>query len=90
MEGSPEQIDVRAMQQEIAAVDGVKEVHDLHVWSISSSEHAVTCHVLIGEMTDDQAVLRLVTERIRTFGSFKRSTVQIEREHQGCEDRIIW
>lgn len=90
MEGSPEQIDVRAMQAEIAEVEGVKEVHDLHVWSISSSEHAVTCHVLIGEATDDQDVLRLVTERIRKYGSFERSTVQIEREHQGCEERIIW
>lgn len=90
MEGSPEQIDVRAMQAEIAEVEGVKEVHDLHVWSISSSEHAVTCHVLIGEATDDQDVLRLVTERIRKYGAFERSTVQIEREHQGCEERIIW
>lgn len=90
MEGSPEQIDVRAMQEEIAKVDGVKEVHDLHVWSISSSEHAVTCHVLIGEEADDQNVLRQVTERIRKYGTFERSTVQIERERQSCEERIIW
>lgn len=90
MEGSPEQIDVRAMQDEIAEVEGVKEVHDLHVWSISSSEHAVTCHVLIGEKTDDQDVLRHVTERIRKYGTFERSTVQIERERLCGEERIIW
>ncbi|VXA94122.1 potassium/proton-divalent cation antiporter [Exiguobacterium sp. 8H] len=90
MEGSPEQIDVRAMQEEISKVEGVKEVHDLHVWSISSSEHAATCHVLIGEETDDQDVLRQVTERIRKYGTFERSTVQIERERQCCEERIIW
>lgn len=90
MEGSPEEVDVLAMQQEIASVEGVKEVHDLHVWSISSSEHAVTCHVLIGEETDDQDVLRRVTERIRKYGAFKRSTVQIERDRQSCEERIIW
>ena len=90
MEGSPTQIDVRAMQKEIASIEGVKEVHDLHVWSISSSEHAVTCHVLIGEKTDDQDVLRRVTERIRKYGTFERSTVQVERDRQGCEERIIW
>ena len=90
MEGSPEQIDVRAMQAEIATVEGVKEVHDLHVWSISSSEHAATCHVLIGEDTDDQVVLRQVTKRIRKYGTFERSTVQVERERQCCEERIIW
>lgn len=90
MEGTPDQVDVVAMQRELGGVAGVKEVHDLHVWSISSNELAVTCHVLIEADTDDQRVLRDVTERIRQFATFERSTVQIEREAQCCEERTIW
>lgn len=90
MEGAPHQIDVVAMQDDLANIEGVKEVHDLHVWSITSNECAVTCHVLIGETTDDQRVLHDVTERMTQYGTFRRSTVQIEREAQGCEERTIW
>ena len=90
MEGTPNQVDVLAMQQAIRDVDGVKEVHDLHVWSISSSEHVITCHVLIGDGVDDQIVLHEVSAQIQTFGTFARSTVQIERTAQCCEERMIW
>ncbi|MCC5892517.1 cation diffusion facilitator family transporter [Exiguobacterium sp.] len=90
MEGAPAEVDVVAMQQDLMTVAGVKEVHDLHVWSITSNELAVTCHVLIGEATDDQKVLHEVTDRMKRFGTFKRSTVQIERAPQCCEERTIW
>ncbi len=90
MEGAPAEVDVVAMQQDLMTVAGVKEVHDLHVWSITSNEFAVTCHVLIGEATDDQEVLHEVTDRMKRFGTFKRSTVQIERASQCCEERTIW
>lgn len=90
MEGTPNQVDVLAMQRAIRDVDGVKEVHDLHVWSISSSEHVITCHVLIGDGVDDQKVLHEVSAQIQTFGTFARSTVQIERTAQCCEERMIW
>ncbi|WP_214844729.1 cation diffusion facilitator family transporter [Exiguobacterium sp. s150] len=90
MEGAPHEVDVVAMQNELLRVDGVNEIHDLHVWSITSNEYAVTCHVLIGETTNDQTVLRDVTERIKHFGTFKRSTVQIERAPACCKERTIW
>lgn len=90
MEGAPHEVDVVAMQNELLRVDGVNEIHDLHVWSITSNEYAVTCHVLIDETTDDQAVLHDVTNRINRFGAFKRSTVQIERAPACCKERTIW
>ncbi|WP_445001960.1 cation diffusion facilitator family transporter [Exiguobacterium alkaliphilum] len=90
MEGAPHEVDVIAMQNELLRVDGVNEIHDLHVWSITSNEYAVTCHVLIDETTDDQAVLHDVTNRINRFGAFERSTVQIERAHACCKERTIW
>ena len=90
MEGAPHEVDVVAMQNELLRVDGVNEIHDLHVWSITSNEYAVTCHVLIDETTDDQAVLHDVTNRINRFGAFERSTVQIERAPACCKERTIW
>ncbi|QUE85974.1 cation diffusion facilitator family transporter [Exiguobacterium alkaliphilum] len=90
MEGAPHEVDVVAMQRDLLTVTGVNEVHDLHVWSITSNEYAVTCHVLIDETTDDQAVLHDVTNRINRFGAFERSTVQIERAPACCKERTIW
>ena len=81
MEGAPHEVDVVAMQNELLRVDGVNEIHDLHVWSITSNEYAVTCHVLIDETTDDQAVLHDVTNQpvrcIRTLDRPNRAGTRL-------------
>lgn len=49
LEGAPAHVDVREVQAAIQAVAGVEEVHDLHVWTISSGRHAMSGHVVIEE-----------------------------------------
>lgn len=59
MEATPSNIDVDQLEQDIQDLQGVEEVHDLHVWSISAGKHALTCHI-----TTEQPLktLNLVTD----------------------------
>ena len=54
LEGTPTGIDMEAMVRDLMGIDGVQGVHDLHAWSISSSMHALSAHVL----TDDVSLSR--------------------------------
>jgi cobalt-zinc-cadmium efflux system protein len=52
LEGAPQGIDPDALGADLAAIDGVAELHDLHVWQIGSDESAVSAHVLVGAPFD--------------------------------------
>jgi cobalt-zinc-cadmium efflux system protein len=52
LEGAPREIDPDALGADLAAVDGVAELHDLHVWQIGSGESAVSAHILVGAPHD--------------------------------------
>jgi solute carrier family 30 (zinc transporter), member 2 len=46
MEGSPKEIDIEELLQDIAEVKGVEDIHDFHLWSISSGKFALSCHLM--------------------------------------------
>jgi len=50
MEGVPRDIDLGAVGGDLASVDGVSHVHDLHVWALDSSSYAVSAHVVIDDL----------------------------------------
>jgi len=81
LEGTPSHIDVGAVRAAVMEVDGVEEVHDLHVWTIASGLEALSCHVVVGGRDERRAsgeiladVHKLLHER---FG-LHHLTVQIE------------
>ena len=45
MEGTPNEIDIEKLTDDIYAIDGVEEIHDLHVWSISVGKFALSAHL---------------------------------------------
>jgi zinc transporter 2 len=45
MEGTPSHVDWHKIEQDLSAIDGVVDVHDLHVWSLTSKQVAMTCHI---------------------------------------------
>jgi cobalt-zinc-cadmium efflux system protein len=57
-------------------VAGIVDVHDLHVWNISSNVPVLTAHVHIGDGADPNAVLAALEKYVRTIG-VKHSTIQI-------------
>ena len=80
MEGTPKGIDLSKVIHEIKAVSGVRDVHDVHVWSITSGKNALSCHVVLdGEMSirDSQCILQNLEHRMVHLG-IGHVTVQME------------
>jgi cobalt-zinc-cadmium efflux system protein len=49
MEGTPENVEVEKMTEKILKTEGVKGMHDLHIWTITSGLNALTCHLVVDE-----------------------------------------
>jgi cobalt-zinc-cadmium efflux system protein len=79
LEQAPPGVDVDEIGRALAAVDGVREVHDLHVWTITSGFPALSAHVRTRADADHARVLRLVQERVRPYG-IDHTTFQLDRE----------
>ena len=85
LEGTPRGMDLKAVAREVAGIEGVNEVHDLHVWSIGSHSHALSCHISIADIppSESDAILRRVQERLLARFHIHHTTIQFE--HAVCE-----
>jgi cobalt-zinc-cadmium efflux system protein len=78
LDAVPEGIDVARVRAHLAALPGVGEVHDLHIWGMSTTETALTCHLVMpGGHPGDAALGRLARELEARFG-IHHATIQIE------------
>jgi cobalt-zinc-cadmium efflux system protein len=78
--GVPACIDVDRVEQALAALDGVDAIHDLHIWPISTTETALTAHMVtdLADYPDELlARARAVLQQYR----IEHSTIQVERHH---------
>jgi cobalt-zinc-cadmium efflux system protein len=78
MEGAPGHIDVDAVREALGAVRGVDEVHDLHVWTITSGFVALSAHLVVSPSCDAEEVLRLSERCLVDRFSIRHSTVQLD------------
>ena len=81
--GVPRGISLDEVSAALAGLDGVTAVHDLHVWPLSTTETALTAHLVAPtiEATDD--LLRLAQATLHDRFGIEHSTLQIERQHIG-------
>lgn len=84
LEGVPAGVDLQKVQSELGAVAGVKDVHDLHIWSVTTGQNSLTAHLLVDQDADEAFILARANEIATTFG-IAHATVQIERTHIGTE-----
>jgi cobalt-zinc-cadmium efflux system protein len=76
----PEHIPPAEVVAELEALPGVTRVHDLHIWSLSTTDVALTCHLVMpGGVTGDR-FLREVSDRLHHRFGIGHTTIQIERE----------
>lgn len=75
----PRNVDPDAVREYLSALPGVREIHDLHIWAMSTTDTALTAHVVMDEFpTSDQyldEVARILQERF----SINHPTIQLER-----------
>ena len=79
LESTPAHIPLDAVRAQLAAIPGVESVHDLHVWSVTSSMVAMSAHAIVREPERHQHVLEHVHDAMRLFG-IQHVTVQLERQ----------
>jgi cobalt-zinc-cadmium efflux system protein len=80
LEATPKDVDVRAMIKTIKQIEGVKDVHDVHVWSISSDLRSMNGHVLIEDISTSQAekIRDQIEEVVREKYRVGHTTLQME------------
>jgi cobalt-zinc-cadmium efflux system protein len=77
MEGTPRDVDMDALQRAIAAEPGVRGVHDLHLWTVTSGFHALSAHVEVDRGVDRERILRRLNVLLRDRG-LEHTTLQLE------------
>src|SRR5437764_816905 len=85
LEGTPRGMKLDKIETVIRAVEGVNDVHDLHVWSIGSETHALSCHISIADIPPSisERILRDVKHRL--LHDFRIDHTTIQFEHAVCE-----
>lgn len=85
LEGTPRGMKLERVEAAIRKIDGVNDVHDLHVWSIGSESHALSCHISIADIPPSvsERILRDVKQRLHEDFRIDHTTIQFE--HVVCE-----
>ena len=83
LEAAPEGVDPNAIGRALAGQPGVVEVHDLHIWEVTSGFPALSAHVLVGRDTDCHAARRSLEHLLYTTFEIEHTTLQVE--HEGGE-----
>lgn len=78
LEGTPAGVDVVAVREVLAVTPGVMEIHDLHVWSLTSGKHALSAHVILANGTNHGEVLRELHNRATRDLKMSHVTIQLE------------
>ena len=83
MEGTPRDVDVAAVTSQITRTPKVAGVHDLHVWALSSEELALSCHVVVDDISlaDAEHVVRDLEHRLCDAFDIGHTTIQVESCH---------
>jgi len=89
MEGTPITIDQQEVKQTLEAIEGVINVHDLHVWTITSGLDLLNCHLLIEDNQDEQRILQQAIQQIEQQFKIVHTTIQIEKSDLQHETPIV-
>lgn len=87
MEGTPSNIDRSQVEKILQQIPGVINVHDLHIWTITSHMHSLSCHLLIENTEKSQQILQQAIQLIEQHFHIEHTTIQIETsdlKHPEC------
>lgn len=81
LEGAPRGMDLARIAETISAIEGVLQVHDLHVWSLGSEWHALSCHIRVADipLSASERILRQVNDAVRERFRIHHTTLQLEQ-----------
>jgi cobalt-zinc-cadmium efflux system protein len=89
MEAAPAGTDPDAIGDRLAAVGAVAEVHDLHVWTITSGQPALSAHVLVTPGSDCHGIRRLLQQVLREEYRITHATLQVDHAGEGQRTDLL-
>ena len=84
LDGVPTSIDSQKVVEAIRALHGVDDVHHIHIWAISTTENALTAHIVLKQPEGMQEVKHLIRHRLEDFG-IGHATLEFEVPGEHCE-----
>jgi cobalt-zinc-cadmium efflux system protein len=84
MEGAPAQIKLEDVKTSLGKIPDVQEVHDLHIWSITSGMPMLSCHLSITENGVHDQILQEAQNVLHDSFGIEHSTIQVEKNENGC------
>jgi cobalt-zinc-cadmium efflux system protein len=91
MDAVPKGIDLKEVGSYLKGISGVKEVHDLHIWAMSTTEIALTAHLVIPDEKKEDYFLKKICGELHNKFGIEHSTIQIEKSAQSanCEHHNV-
>ena len=88
LDGVPSSVNSSAVMSYLAHQRGVTDVHDLHIWALSTTSVALTAHLVVPDRGAEDALLTSLTPDLKRRFQIQHATLQIERDRcaHGCED----
>jgi cobalt-zinc-cadmium efflux system protein len=80
MEGIPPHLDIGEIEAAMTTVEGVRAVHDLHVWTLTSGKEAMSSHVVVESLTAGDRILRDLHKLLHERFGIEHTTIQLEIE----------
>jgi cobalt-zinc-cadmium efflux system protein len=79
--GVPSGIDVDEVEMTLSELDGVDAVHDLHIWPLSTTETALTAHIVTAQADYPDTLLESARKLLHDRFHIEHCTIQVERHH---------
>lgn len=81
----PKHIDVNEVMDYLKSLPGVEHVHDIHIWNLSTTEIALTAHVVKPENKDDDEIIKTILKDLKEKFNISHITIQFERDSDMCK-----
>ncbi|MGV6844980.1 MAG: cation diffusion facilitator family transporter [Lutibacter sp.] len=85
LDGIPSNIDKQEIINHILEVEGVMDIHHMHIWGMSTNENALTCHILVDKIENIATIKHYIKEELEEH-NIKHSTLEFETADEDCED----
>lgn len=89
MEGTPATIDASEVADALRSIPGVKSVHDLHIWTITSGLDSLSCHIVIENESISQQILQTAIGLSEDKFSIQHTTLQIETDNLKHAELVV-
>lgn len=81
MESVPNKFNLDEIRASIAEVEGVEDVHEMHLWAVSTDHYSLTAHVFINEKIQPFCIILAINETLQSKYGIEHSTIQMEHAH---------